>query len=118
MKLGAASAIGVDIDEDALLAARHNAMQNRTAVDFQSAHASSTTICDIVIANILARPLRLLAPLLAQATRTGGRVALSGVLEYQADEVIDVYRAWYDMDEPQRDEGWVQLSGVRRDDQG
>ena len=114
IKLGAARAAGVDIDATALLAARHNAMQNRVEVQFEGADQAASAVYDIVLANILANPLKLLAPLLARATRAGGWVVLSGILEHQADAVRDAYREWFDMNMTQHDEGWVLLSGSRR----
>lgn len=114
VKLGAARATGVDVDPAALLAARHNAMQNRVEVQFEDADRSASTVHDIVLANILANPLELLAPLLARATRGGGRIVLAGILEHQAEAVRDAYRKWYSMDTTQHDEGWVLLSGVRQ----
>lgn len=114
MKLGAAHACGIDIDPGALLAARQNAMQNQVAVDFETADQAPTETFDIVLANILANPLQLLAPLLAHATRNGGRVVLSGILDHQAEDLCGVYREWFDMDTRHHDEGWVLLSGVRR----
>jgi len=114
MKLGAASATGVDIDAAALLAAGHNAMQNHVLVVFEAAGRTAPQAADIVLANILANPLKLLAPLLARAMRRGGRVVLSGILDHQADEVRVAYQEWFDMNMMQHDEGWVLLSGVRR----
>ena len=114
MKLGAGCASGVDIDPAAVLAARHNAMQNEVMVAFLAADRSAPQPADIVLANILANPLVVLAPLLAQATRPGGRIALSGVLEHQAGEVQSAYRAWFDMHPVQRDDGWVLLTGAKR----
>ena len=114
IKLGAARATGVDIDATALLAARHNAMQNRVEVQFEGADQAASGVYDIVLANILANPLKLLAPLLARATRAGGRVVLSGILEHQADAVRDAYREWFDMNMTQHDEDWMLLSGSRR----
>jgi len=114
IKLGAARAAGVDIDATALLAARHNAMQNRVEVQFEGADQAASAVYDIVLANILANPLKLLAPLLARATRAGGWVVLSGILEHQADAVRDAYREWFDMNMTQHDEGWMLLSGSRR----
>ena len=105
---------GVDIDAAALLAARHNALQNQVAVHFESADHSAPGVQDIVLANILANPLKLLAPLLAQATHAGGQVVLSGILEHQADEVKAVYSEWFAMNAAQHDEGWVLLAGKRR----
>ena len=114
IKLGAARAAGVDIDATALVAARHNAMQNRVEVQFENAAQVASAVHDIVLANILAHPLELLAPLLARATRGGGRIVLAGILEHQAESVRDAYRGWFGMDTTQHDEGWVLLSGVRQ----
>jgi ribosomal protein L11 methyltransferase len=114
MKLGAAQATGVDIDPLALLAARHNAMQNQVTMKFVAVDGDVPEAAEIVLANILANPLKLLAPLLARATRTGGNILLSGVLEHQADEVRDAYGAWFDMQPLQHDDGWVLLSGSKR----
>lgn len=113
-KLGAVRAVGVDIDSAALLAARHNAMQNRADVRFEDARQSVSSVFDIVLANILASPLQLLAPLLACAVHSGGQIVLSGILEHQADEVGNAYREWFDMDVTQHDESWVLLAGVKR----
>jgi len=55
-----------------------------------------------------------MAPLLAGRVRTGGRLVLSGILAEQADEVMAVYRDWFDFDPPTIDEGWVRLAGVKR----
>jgi ribosomal protein L11 methyltransferase len=115
VKLGARYACGVDIDPAALVAARQNAMQNQTTVEFSAASAAAPEPADIVLANILANPLKLLAPLLARATRDSGRIVLSGILEPQADEVRNVYRDWFDMNETQHEAGWVLLTGIKRE---
>lgn len=114
VKLGAGHATGVDIDEAALLAANANAVQNQAAVDFVSTSHPLADAYDIVLANILANPLKVLAPLLAHATRRGGHAVLSGILTDQAADVIDVYREWFDIGVAQQDEGWALLAGVRR----
>ena len=59
-------------------------------------------------------PLKLLAPLLAGATRAGGRIALSGILQEQADEVMAIYRQWFDLAQPVFDDGWSCISGTRK----
>jgi len=115
VKLGAASATGVDIDAAAVRAARHNAMQNQVVAKFERADQTVSDEYDIVLANILANPLKLLAPLLARATRPHGQVVLSGILEQQADEVNARYGAWFTMSNPQHDEGWVLLTGTRNE---
>jgi ribosomal protein L11 methyltransferase len=114
MKLGAARATGVDIDPLALLAARHNAMQNQVHMEFVAAERDAPEPADIVLANILASPLTLLAPLLARLTRRGGHILLSGVLEHQAREVEDAYRAAFDLAPLEHDDGWVLISGSKR----
>ncbi|MBX9812560.1 MAG: 50S ribosomal protein L11 methyltransferase [Burkholderiales bacterium] len=113
LKLGAAAARGVDVDEQALLAARHNAMQNQVTAGFFDAADKLGRPAQIVVANILANPLRVLAPLLAKLTEKHGRVVLAGILEEQADEVREAYRPWFEMDTTEREEGWVLLSGVK-----
>jgi ribosomal protein L11 methyltransferase len=114
MKLGAAAATAIDIDAAAVLAARENAMQNQTLLQVEGADHAVTAEYDAVIANILANPLKMLAPLLARATRRGGQIVLSGILEHQADEVMACYREWFDMRLDRRDDGWVLLVGQRR----
>jgi ribosomal protein L11 methyltransferase len=70
-----------------------------------------------VVANILAHPLVVLAPLLARLTAPGGRLALAGLLMQQADEVRSAYASWFDFGTPEGEEGWALLSGVRRTEQ-
>lgn len=117
MKLGARCAAGIDIDEQALLAARANAMQNQTTVAFYAAADELNTPADVVVANILANPLTLLAPLLARLTLPGGHVVLSGILAPQADEVRAAYAPWFDMrnteHDTEREDEWVLLAGTR-----
>ncbi len=113
LKLGAANAYGVDVDQQALLAARHNAMQNQVNAGFFDAADRLGRPAQIVVANILANPLRVLAPLLAGLTEPHGQVVLSGILEEQADEVREAYRPWFAMDTTDREGGWVLLSGVK-----
>ena len=113
LKLGAASASGVDIDPQAVTAARRNAEQNGVPATFVTA-AEQLTAGELVVANILAKPLIVLSALIASLTLPGGRLALSGILVEQADEVRDAYRAWYDFEPVQEESGWVLLSAVRR----
>ena len=68
---------------------------------------------DVVLANILSNPLKVLAPLLASLTVAGGSLVLSGILVPQAADVADAYRAWFDIGPPVIDDGWVRLSGIR-----
>ena len=115
MKLGAARADGVDIDAQALLAARANALQNRVQAEFHGAAAAIRKPAQIVVANILAHPLIVLAPLLARLVAPAGRLALAGVLAGQADEVRAAYEPWFEFGAPGREEDWVLLDGTRRE---
>ncbi|MDB5902970.1 MAG: ribosomal protein methyltransferase [Betaproteobacteria bacterium] len=113
LKLGAGSASGVDIDPQAVAAARRNAEQNAAPALFVTA-AEQLDRAQMVVANILAKPLMVLAPLLAELTLPGGALALSGILVEQADEVRQAYAAWYDFEPVQEEAGWVLLSAIRR----
>lgn len=115
LKLGAASADGVDVDAQAIISSRDNAVANNVAqARFFLPDAAPSAQYDVVVANILTNPLRLLAPLLAQATKTGGRIVLSGILETQAQDVMDIYAQWFRLDAPIFEDGWSCLSGVRQ----
>jgi len=115
-KLGAARVTGVDIDPQAVDAARANAAANGVAGEFLPAdRLPPAASFDVVVANILANPLRLLAPALAARTRAGGRIVLSGILAEQAADVAAAYATWFIIDAWKGDEGWVALAGVRRD---
>jgi len=114
MKLGAARACGVDIDPSSVRAARENARRNGVSCGFSNSGPPRGFLADIVVANILANPLKLLAPLLGRYARAGGRIALSGILEHQHQEVESGYAPWFDFEPPARAEGWVCLSATRR----
>ena len=118
MKLGASRAAGVDMDEQALLAARRNALQNQAEVTFYAAEddlsANVISPAQVVVANILANPLSVLAPLLARLTMPGGQVVLSGILAPQADEVREAYAPWFEMHTTDPDEEWVVLAGRKK----
>ena len=116
MKLGAARAIGVDIDPQALEAARFNAVQNAVAIEFAGTDLPLVALADITLANILANPLKVLAPLLASHTCVGGSLVLAGILDAQAEEVIAIYSPWFDLRVWKNDEGWACLAGRRRAD--
>lgn len=111
LKLGAGGAIATDIDPLALETARYNSGRNGVALDVVDAKDRIDGRAHVTIANILANPLRMLAPLLASHTRPGGWIALSGILEDQAEEVIGAYSAWARLDVDSREAGWVLLAG-------
>lgn len=116
MKLGAATAHGLDIDEQAVQSARENAARNQCDAVFMDAEATPPAPADVVLANILANPLTVLAPHLADLCLPGGCVVLSGILAPQAREVREVYARWFEMDIEQTDNEWVLLAGTRRVD--
>ena len=113
LRLGAREALGVDVDPLALVAARANAARNRVDARFVNTETTPDFQADLVAANILANPLIRLAPLLAGYLRKGGRIALSGILEAQAEEVMAAYAPWFAMRVSASDEGWVLLEGLR-----
>ena len=112
-KLGAACVRGVDIDVQAVLASRYNAERNDVLAKFSNANETPPEPADVVLANILANPLKVLVPLLARLTVPAGTLVLSGILPSQATDVADIYRAWFDIETPVMDQGWVRLSGTR-----
>jgi ribosomal protein L11 methyltransferase len=115
LKLGAARGVGVDVDFQAVSASRDNAIANQVEnVQFYFPDDAPQSSYDLVIANILTNPLRLLAPLLAKATRPGGQIVLSGILEEQAQEVMSIYQQWFDLGAPIFEDGWSCLSGRKR----
>jgi len=114
LKLGAARAVGVGVDSQAVTASRDNAAANQVSAAFHLPDAAPQGSYDMVVANILTNPLRMLAPLLANATRQGGQIVLSGILEEQAQDVMNIYRQWFDLNAPVFEEGWACLSGVKR----
>ena len=161
LKLGAAHAVGVDVDLQAVIASRDNATANQVKnvrfylpddapkagnslssyelekltppqdsseellmeplairLGCQKAPAKSLVMAgypyDLVVANILTNPLRILAPLLAKATRSGGQIVLSGILEEQAQDMMNIYQQWFDLNAPIFEDGWSCLSGRKR----
>ena len=114
LKLGAKSADGVDIDPQAVEAAQANAQTNNVEASFRLPESVDTQTYDIVLANILANPLRLLGELLASHVKTGGSIVLSGILESQAEEISEIYSQWFTMNPPVFDEGWTCLTGIKK----
>ncbi|MDX7758452.1 50S ribosomal protein L11 methyltransferase [Aeromonas hydrophila] len=114
LKLGAARVIGIDIDPQAIQASRDNAMRNGVADQIElylPADQPQDVEADVVVANILAGPLRELAPLIAGHGKAGSLMALSGVLESQAPELETIYGQWFEMDPTAVKEEWCRLSG-------
>lgn len=113
IKFGARHSVGVDIDSQAVEAASYNAKQNNVAIEFFTTNSPLDYVADITVANILCNPLKVLAPLLASHTKMDGRLVLAGILDHQADEIIAIYKPWFDLTVWQRDEGWSCIAGTR-----
>jgi ribosomal protein L11 methyltransferase len=113
-KLGAGEIAAVDIDPQALEATDSNARQNRVALQVSAPDSLPPGTYDLIVANILAGPLIALEPLLASRTRPGGRIALSGILDSQAADVVAAYARDFDAAVAATDEGWALVEGLRR----
>ncbi|HEY3597908.1 MAG TPA: 50S ribosomal protein L11 methyltransferase [Paraburkholderia sp.] len=114
-KCGANPVVGIDIDPQAVESARHNSERNHADVAYGLPDDCPAGAFDIVVANILSNPLKLMASMLASKVKPGGRIALSGVLARQAEEVAGAYAPWIDIAVWREHEGWVCLAGTRRE---
>jgi ribosomal protein L11 methyltransferase len=112
-RLGAAHVSATDIDPMALNATRSNAATNQVTLDVFDATSMPALNADVVIANILSNPLKVLAPLLASLVKPGGRLTVSGVLERQIDEVALVYRDLLPLQAWRIRDGWACMTGRR-----
>ena len=117
-KLGADAVVGVDIDPQAIESARDNSLRNRCEIDYYLPEAFENRMphekFDVVVANILSGPLKLMAPMLAGRVAAGGSLVLSGVLARQADEVAAAYAPYIKLAVWAERDGWVALSGQRQ----
>lgn len=117
--LGAKKVWAVDNDPQALTATTANrdgngiGEQQLTSLA-PDAFGETAVVADILVANILAEPLKQLAPLFAQRVKAKGKLALSGLLTEQADSLVDIYATWFELEAPVVREGWVRISGTRR----
>jgi ribosomal protein L11 methyltransferase len=120
LMLGAAEAIAVDLDPQALLATRANAKLNGVAARIVGCTPGKLPAvlekrkADILVANILAGPLRQLLAEFATSLAAGGRVALSGILVGQEQALSAAAEPWFRLDRPVIRQGWVRLSGRRK----
>ena len=113
-RLGAGPVVAVDVDPDALRASRANALANDVELEVTDPAGVPQVSYDIVVANILANPLKLLAPLLASLAREGGQIALAGILAHQAEEVRVAYLPWCELAAASEKEGWTCMAGARQ----
>ena len=113
-RLGAREVRGIDVDPQAIRASDDNARNNGVVARFSLPGALAAGRFDIVVANILANPLVLLAPALSARVQIGGRIVLSGILDEQQDAVANAYARWFTLAPWRRVDGWVLLHGERR----
>lgn len=123
LKLGAGRVTGIDIDPRAVETSRQNAILNQCDGTKAKFHTPQTAVgpsrgaitsVDVIIANILANPLIVLAPIFNRVVRQGGRIALSGILAEQAEEVMKAYQNGFSMHIAGNLKGWVLLAGTRK----
>ncbi|VEH65541.1 50S ribosomal protein L11 methyltransferase [Rodentibacter pneumotropicus] len=114
LKLGAKSAVGIDIDPQAILASRNNAEQNGVADRLQlflSDEKPTALKADVVVANILAGPLKELYPAISRLVKENGELGLSGILETQAQSVCETYAQTFTLDPVEVREEWSRITG-------
>lgn len=117
LKLGASHAIGIDIDPQAIQASRDNAERNGVSdrLDLYLPEQQPNNLsADVVVANILAGPLRELAPLISVLPAQGGKLALSGILASQAEDVCEAYAGKFDLDPVAEKDEWCRITGQRK----
>lgn len=114
--LGADHADATDIDPQALTATRDNAEANQVAdnIDTYGVEDLPAGQYDIVLANILAGPLQELAPQLAERCKSGGNIVLSGILETQAEKILEAYSPWFELEPVAIKDEWIRVSGQKK----
>ena len=115
--LGARQAIGTDIDPQALEASRDNAGRNGLAdeqFDLYMPADLPAEPADVVVANLPPGPLAALCRQITSLVKPGGRLALSGILAEQAEEVRAAYSQAFELDPTAEQDGWIRISGKRR----
>jgi len=113
-KIGCQSALGVDIDPQALIASKDNALLNNVTIQISASSEPIEINADLIVANILSSALSVLAPALAGYCKPRGMIALSGILEAQESQIKEIYEEWFDIINVTRKEGWICISGLRR----
>ncbi|KQA22662.1 ribosomal protein L11 methyltransferase [Vibrio metoecus] len=114
IKLGAAKVIGIDIDPQALLASKDNAARNGVEDQIEvylPKDQPEGLLADVVVANILAGPLRELSPIIKGLLKPGGQLAMSGILDTQAESVAEFYRDELELDPIAEKSEWCRISG-------
>ncbi|OHU88564.1 MULTISPECIES: 50S ribosomal protein L11 methyltransferase [Pseudoalteromonas] len=116
IKLGAQRVIGIDIDPQALAASLDNAKRNGVAdqLEVYLPENQPEFSADIVVANILAQPLRELHEIILAFLKPHGKIAMSGILEEQAQSVANVYEKYVDLEAIAQEGEWTRVSGSKR----
>ena len=112
-KLGAKMVKGVDIDPQAIIASKENGTLNECNIDWLNTDKDLKFQADLLVANILSSALSVLAPLLASYCSPKGKIALSGILESQENQIKKIYAPWFTFEQTSKNNGWVCLSGVK-----
>lgn len=117
IKLGAAKVIGIDIDPQAIVASKDNAERNGVADQlelFLPQDQPEGLIADVVVANILAGPLRDLSGVITNLVKPNGSLAMSGVLDSQAENVATYYSNAFTLDPIIEQSEWCRISGKKK----
>ena len=113
-KFGAAEIVAVDIDPAAVESTQINAANNHVSL-LTGLPEAATGLFNVVLANILATPLKVLAPLLCAHVQAGGQLVLAGILERQADELKAAYAPWLALEVSDSEEGWILMTARAAD---
>jgi len=113
-KMGAKKVFGVDIDAQAIKASKENAKKNDVEIFWNNTKNKIHYKTDLVVANILSSALSVLAPALAEHCNKKGKIALSGILEVQEEEIKKIYSKWFDFESTKNKDGWILISGIKR----
>lgn len=114
--LGAKHVEAVDHDPQAVLATNDNAEKNHVSDKITALlpRQFEDNPADLILANILANPLLELAPRFAELLKPGGQIVLSGILAEQAEQILQCYKEWFELQPPTQQDDWVRIDGVHR----
>ena len=115
IKLGAKSVTAIDLDPQAVIASKNNAEKNHVQQEIEITDNNKTIEknFNIIVANILAKPLIELAPYFYKKLNKEGAICLSGILEGQINIIKDAYLRYFNLSEIKIKDGWVMMSGIK-----
>jgi ribosomal protein L11 methyltransferase len=116
LKLGAKRVVGIDIDPQAILSSQENANRNDVGdqIELYLPADQPDLQADVVLANILAAPIRELRSVISGYCKPGGKLVLSGILDNQAQDIYDLYSQEFDMEPIAIQGDWARVSGIKR----